>query len=59
MSVQGPFEGEKDESVPWRYIKANPKSNDDFKTLKQSRPDHLFCATGSFMKYKNAYLTFF
>lgn len=25
MSVQGPFEGEKNESIPWRYIKDNPK----------------------------------
>lgn len=25
MSVQGPFEGEKNESIPWRCIKANPK----------------------------------
>lgn len=59
MSVQGPFEGEKNESIPWRCIKANPKWNDDFKTLKQSTPDNLFCATGSFMKYKNVYMIFF
>lgn len=25
MSVQSPSEGEKDESIPWRRIKVNPK----------------------------------
>lgn len=59
MSVQSPSEGEKDESIPWRHIRINPKWTDDFTTLKQITPDHLFCATGSCKKYENVYMTFF
>lgn len=45
MSVQSLSEGEKDESIPWRLTKVNPKWTDDFTTLKQDTQGHLFGAT--------------